>query len=95
MKAILILDEMPETCEDCQLRNYNQCYGLPCDRTIIEEFDGEEDFKERNHICPLKPIPSKKEITVEMMWNSKYEAESLYYAGVNACLDEITGEKND
>ena len=90
-KAILILD-MPKTCEDCQLRNFNQCYGLPLDRTIIEEWDGEDVFKKRNHICPLKPLPQKLDANDwHRMFSGKYEIREAKGEGYNFCLNEILG----
>ena len=88
-KAILIID-MPINCNNCP------CFDCGDDRCCCNVLNIDlcnEDTTIIYKDCPLKPIPSKKEITVEMMWNSKYEAESLYYAGFNACLDEITEEE--
>lgn len=86
MKAILVID-MPDTCEDCQLRSYNQCYGLRYNRTIIEKWDGTDEFKLRNKICPLKPMPEKYGVTTHVA------AVQGYITGFNDCIDEILGEK--
>ena len=88
MKAILIIN-MPDTCEDCQLRSYNQCYGLRYNRTIIEKWDGSDEFKLRNKICPLKPIPQKKNTNIRF---STIYSERI---GYNSCIDEILGGRNE
>lgn len=87
MKTILVID-MPNTCEECQFRSYNQCYALEYNRTLIEKWDGTDEFKTRNKICPLKPIPHKREAIGIL---NDYERGKIL--GFNSCLKIILGEK--
>lgn len=79
MKAILILEEMPKDCDKC-----------PC---ISEEWECRPLHRDagwgdvRPDYCPLRPLPKKKEEI------GKTIQDISYVVGWNACLDEITGEK--
>ena len=75
-KSVLVIDT-PANCNECRLLNYE--YGCP-----IIGATGERN-KGRSEWCPLRPLPSKKQI--EHRWFSED-----YSIGWNACLDEITGE---
>ena len=92
MKAILILDKMPENCMECPLR--------------FKDGDTDDWFRFRCHMstdqipkegrlnnCELKPLPEKVEtpkIIQEQIdgWH-KLAGE---YIGWNACIDELLGE---
>lgn len=80
MKAILVID-MP-----------NICYKCPCydhEGGICQASDSWET--DVLHGCPLKPLPSKKEIDNP---DGYYDLSQLLYEGWNYCIDTITGEKD-
>ena len=100
MKAILVIDEMPNSCDKCEVR---------CDGYTAKEYF-EKNIK-RPDWCPLKPMPQKKEVevneiedimhteySIEDIYTNKYVAtirlatDKLISLGWNACLDEILGE---
>ena len=56
--------------------------------TVNDLYDRMQGYNTR-----LINMPQKKEITDAMVWNSKYESETSYYGGYNACIDEILGEE--
>ena len=49
MKAILVLDDMPENCFKCKLQDWANCRIVKCCHTG----DTRPDW------CPLKPMPEK------------------------------------
>ena len=51
MKAILVLDDMPENCFKCKLQDWVNC------RIVKDCHTGDT----RPDWCPLKPVPQKKE----------------------------------
>lgn len=90
-KAILILDEMPKSCIDCEIFDNEQllCLG------------GKVHFKDIDKVqswCPLKPMPKKKDEYKEALesFNGNMSNE-LHFAceGWNACLEQILGEENE
>lgn len=59
MKAILMFDEMPETCERCRLRVNDCCRGKEIGYSLIEQpekWDGTEEYTYRDKKCPLIEI---------------------------------------
>ena len=85
-KAILVIDNMPNTCEECELKYLDTgddaYFGPNVFRCVI---DGSEICKDDRHYdCPLKPIPEK-----ELIWND----DDDYQMGWNDCIDEILGEE--
>lgn len=79
MKAILILDEMPESCEMCYLCRMRE-QGRFC--VITKEYDHEIGCVQKN--CPLKPMPHYKLNTIP---------NGAYARGWDDCIDEILGEE--
>lgn len=81
MKAVLVLDEMPDNCEECKII-YLQEHG--------ESICNSADWSKRPSRCPLKPLPRKSGFVHPDVdgWCKLSE----YSRGYNACLDEITGE---
>jgi len=80
-KAILVID-MPSECNDekCPL-----CYDFAmCSYLNRWIKDGKPND------CPLRPLPQKKGISLKEAIGIKC---SCYSDGWNACLEEITGEK--
>ena len=83
MKAILVLDEMPSSCDKCRFHlNYpkvmHYCYIKQ------EAFD-----EDKPDWCPLKPMPKKKPTIGKESDNDIL----CMNAGYNACIDEILGDK--
>ena len=83
MKAILVIDEMPKSCDDCVLiypDKYNDMWCcIACDCVVEENVTAGTLHK----WCPLKPMPHK----LQADWYT-----DGYKEGFNACLEEITGE---
>lgn len=81
MKAILVLDEMPENCFKCKLQDWANC------RIVKGCHTGDT----RPDWCPLKPMPEKMQVC------GKYPQPDgivpSYKIGYNACIDEILGDK--
>lgn len=87
MKAILVL-EMPKNCLECSLgKNMSiaieTCIQCPLGKCAI---DAETEI--RPDWCPLKPMPSKKEVKDVLYLHSEY-----FDLGYNACIDKILGDK--
>lgn len=89
MKAILVLDEMPENCLECPIgKNISipleTCIQCPIGKCVIDE-----EVMIRPDWCPLKPIPDKKNR------NNRVVGDYLRGRsdGYNACIDEILGDK--
>lgn len=81
MKAILVID-MPSNCKDC-----NKLVRKGC-------LKGDYRKEQRPKVCPLKPIPEKKDYTgFSSQGYSEYEAR--YCDGYNDCIDEILGVKDE
>ena len=88
MKAILVIDKMPESCKDCRLKYFDNgddaYFGGSTERCVI---DGSEiSISGRYDDCPLRPLPEKKKGTT-------YKYYPAYTLGWNDCLDEIKGEE--
>ena len=79
MKAILVIDKMPQYCTDCQLYDseYDYCYAL-------------KDVLGDDFYCPLRNLPQKKEMKI--LKNGNYE-ETKYIKGFNDCINELLGEE--
>ena len=84
MKAILILNEMPKQCDDCDFCQGGYLLSYLCGLTG-EEFEFING--ERKGFCPLKPLPDKID--------QGYPCDTYdigYSDGWDACLEEILGE---
>ena len=76
MKAILVIDKMPNSCDKCEVR--------------CTEYTGKDYAQKgikRPTWCPLKPLPEKNTWDI-----TKNGHVTEYAEGWNACLDEILGE---
>ena len=101
MKIALIVDmpKMPKNCAECLLHyDYLHCVVFENMSFEPEKF---EDLREgygytseycnyRPPLCPLKPLPKKKSISLKEAIGIKC---SCYSDGWNDCLDEILGEE--
>ena len=88
MKSILIIDT-PKNCLDCQLMVDGWCYAVKADRTqeVISA-------KDRTCWCPLRPLPPKLDANDwHRMFSGLFSEREAKGYGWNACIDEITGEK--
>ena len=81
-KAILVL-EMPEYCVDCPL---NDCFGECVVQSDDANFLAVESYAELKKGCPLKSVPEKKELYLQI------NNDKGYCEGYNACIDEILEE---
>ena len=88
MKAILVIEEMPESCGKCRLADFGKCWGS----TSYIHMSTNDIPKE----CPLKPLPTK--ITTATLSDQEQERTELFtsmallktYAdGWNDCLEGI------
>ena len=86
-KAILVID-MPKDCGECVLCQYPWKHGKRC--SIIDE-DCYEDcmHNRRNKLCPLKPMPEKREKPTDSSYDFGFAKE---IDGYNACIDELLEE---
>lgn len=90
-KAILVLQNNPKKCAECQLRcsyeNHLFCFMTSKDLSNDEYYNKKPDW------CPLKPIPKKKDICG--IYNNEYYANGGMSPsekfGYNTCIDEILG----
>ena len=96
-KAIVLVDDYPETCSDCMFFAERKGQKL-CTASDFEIFLHSFDnfYEERCVDCPLKELPKKKDEYKEALksFNGNMSKE-LHFAceGWNACLDEILGEE--
>lgn len=86
MKGIIVLDEIPEKCNQCNFWFAKatvpveyRCMGLQ--REITEN----ELTKKKPDWCPIKQMPEKIEVL-------KYPHSMKFSRGWNACLNEIEGK---
>lgn len=84
-KAILVLDDMPKSCMECDIFNheYLTCLGL---KVNFKDIDKVQSW------CPLKHLPQKRILPKDQVNGTNYGEEPWFSDGYNACLDEILGE---
>ncbi len=75
MKAILVLDKMPNSCDECEVR----CTGYTAK-------DYAQKGIKRPSWCPLRPLPQKKGKSGEL---HQYDTDIHYEIGWNECIQEI------
>lgn len=84
MKVILVLDEMPRSCFDCNLSkeafDEDLAELIECGIEQSEITYGND----RPSWCPLKPLPPKRLDVLD---------DDTWQAGWNACLKEIIGDE--
>lgn len=99
MKAILILDEMPKSCEECHLRLALDIYRCINTKENRLRWCGDEDgfytSDTKPSWCPLRPLPTECSDSTKI-YNAHGEIDCYqlteYARGWNDCLDEIEGE---
>jgi len=86
MKAILVID-MPKSCAECALRTSLEANYLYCVATLPRlKIDPMTAYYIKEHKCPLKPMPEKREPKEE--WFNEYHRDE-FADGWNACIKEI------
>lgn len=101
-KAILILDKMPRDCPCCPVAHYNKLDEFTgCDivggkRYAMTTEEGYRYTSERPTWCPLKPLPSKKEVKGDFYKQREIATHQTtlidFDKGYNKAIDEILGE---
>lgn len=81
MKAVLVIDEMPESCGKCRLADFGKCWGS----TSYIHMSTNDIPKE----CPLKPMPKEEDIYEVGMDEEDTNAKRQWNKGWNACLRRI------
>ncbi|MCC8043889.1 MAG: hypothetical protein LIP12_00115 [Clostridiales bacterium] len=90
MKAVLVLDEMPERCEECPLCRRDTFEQLGCSAqshviNVILRMVGQK----KPRWCPLRPMP-------DYDYRDMYEpADYCYQVGWNKCIKAIEGSGED
>ena len=84
MKAILVVD-MPKSCEECNYLGWaTHDEDMRACMLLNGYFFNEEEVEtKRSEVCPLKPMPEKKEVNLEL------DYEAYYQIGWNECLEKI------
>lgn len=83
MKAILVFDEMPNSCGECPLKHLEERWMCNLTDKIVS-IDCE---KPKPTWCPLRPLPSFKAVDL----NDTRDV-LMFCHGWNTCLADITGE---
>ena len=91
MKAILVLDEMPNKCEDCPFAATLRLSNTPISMCyVIKRPEVSADLEEgRPHWCPLKEMPSKIAVEDIDEHTDPLLVKMGYVNGWNDCLKEI------
>lgn len=103
MKAVLVID-MPMMCCECKFFRFanNDDWGNPETICTINGKHCENGIDYKPRVCPLRPLPQKKpqsramgRITQDRENPNILNIEKYfgYDDGFNACIEEITGEK--
>jgi len=114
MKAILVID-IPECCAECPLMLWDaesEYYGACCptlkeDNCVADSYKENENKGTKPNWCPLRPLPSKKDVTVKRIEDIPscsitgvadnisariiLKTDEIFAIGWNACLDSIIG----
>lgn len=83
-KAILVLNEMPDSCYACPL--YDFVYQTPCCKALNKTFKPHDDFdiiSMRQNWCPLKTQPEKEYNGYNGEWSNGWQV------GWNTCVHKI------
>ena len=82
MKTILVINGMPENCDECPLQRWG-IDGWNCTpmNKVIED--------DKPSWCPLKPLPKRNEYRADTKHEDMDEYSTGYADGWNDCLKEI------
>lgn len=90
MRAVLVIDIPDDYYNDPNLTDWAVDYDL---RYVNIEDNVNESLRYVEDV-PLRPLPEKKEYEIEEDTGFPKNLEySIYCAGRNECIDEITGDK--
>lgn len=91
MKAILVIETMPKSCEECKYRGHTWLsQDIAC--ILLDSKLPEDNLDDvRSVVCPLRQLPQKKTIKNPIWADRSYDD---FDKGYNACIDEIIGEDN-
>ena len=90
MKAILVIDDMPNCCTACPFFEFINDYEDDCRTRCNVKFGRINEYGTdvRPKWCPLKPTPERKEVS-----DDAYVSDYLDFdLGWNACIDAIIGD---
>lgn len=86
-KAILVLDYMPNYCNDCKFVADSIGY-CELEHEAIKGYSFWSDFNKKPNWCPLKELPEK-----QVRDYPEYDRYITGYDdGLDACINEILGE---
>lgn len=91
-KAILVIDEMPNCCNECEFRVYVNDGDLYCKRKnkLVQNNAFFEQNIPKPSWCPLRPMPERRLVHyTDPLFG---EVENIANIGYNKCVDEIEGE---
>lgn len=99
MKAVLVLPEMPESCEECPFCRHDTLEQLGCSTqshviNIILRMVGQK----KPRWCPLRMLPNREsQISLEEVYSGEIPAtiKDLIAIGHDQCLDEIEGSEKE
>lgn len=80
MKAILVFDKIPNSCDECEVR----CGGYTAKDYALKGI-------KRPSWCPLKLMPERMKVDYETITSAEV-SEKVIAIGWNACLEEIENE---
>lgn len=88
MKAILVIDEMPNCCTACPFFEFINDYEDDCRTRCNVKFGRINEYGTdvRPKWCPFKTMPMKREPKEE--WLNEYHRDE-FADGWNACLEEL------
>jgi hypothetical protein len=85
-KAVLVLENMPNSCDECPLKSPLRGLGIThCCNLTESIIHLEEGFEKRLDNCPLAELPAIKTPYGDVPGNNKF----IRNLGYNECLREI------
>lgn len=87
-KAVLVLDEMPTSCSECDYMATSSFDGHVCILKVVAENYKKIGNEIKPDWCPLRELPGK-------VYHENFCDNGRYDRGWNECLDEITGESEE
>lgn len=92
MKAVLVIDEMPNQCIECPCYRQSQYKKLFEWCNVTDRQLTWQEVVRTPEWCPLKPLPKIKPMTKA---DSTYDPwEDTYRRGWNACLEALEDLQN-
>lgn len=85
-KSILVIDT-PENCIECHFFAKRLCGNGRC--TLNQDISNVIPDRCKPDWCPIRDLPRKTSIGIEVCIGNKTECVKSYVDGYNACIDEI------